>query len=418
MKKKLNPCSLTIFICLINLVLSSCSNQNRRDTIVNKYPHVINIEEGFNNMCQIKLSEIADSIRYIILSNDNQGPIGDVGGIQLTNSNIYLRKRDGFVLRFNRSGKFLNSFGNIGRGPMEYLPGSVFTITPEDDKIHIFRSAMDNYLTFKPDGSYTGTREFSIPRTMFNFTSLSDSSFMCTFYYVGAFMKDYILHAINWSAGIFDPVGNPLQVIEHPLKNAEVSISEIPNVSSNAPSITYFDNRAVIIPKGDTIYEVSSDSIYTGYIINWGKIPHKEGNELHFRVATSATKLSIGNIVLETATRTYIRVYQGNDSYIFEYDKTTGATKAMLEDPQNLGFVNDIDGGINFYPYYTNREGDIWIINEDAYSFKQKQSPDYLSQSISISRDNKEKLKTFIQKIKEDDNPVLRIVYLKNNYLK
>jgi hypothetical protein len=294
------------------------------------------------------------------------------------------------------------------------LPGSVFTITPKDDKIHIFRSAMDSYLTFKPDGSYIETRKSIIPRNMFNFTCLSDSSFLCTFYYAGAFMKDYILNAINWSAGIFDPIGNPLQVIEHPLKNAVISKSEIPNISSIAPSITYFDNRAVIMPKGDTIYEVSSDSIYTGYIINWGNIPHKEGNELHFRVAASPIKLSIGIIVLETAAKTFIRVYKGNDSYIFEYDKTTGTTKSMLEDPDNPGFVNDLDGGINYYPYYTNREGDVWIIEEDAYSFKQKQSPEYLAQSISISRENKEKLRTFIQKVKEDDNPVLRIVYLKN----
>ena len=32
----------------------------------------------------------------------------------------------------------------------------------------------------------------------------------------------------------------------------------------------------------------------------------------------------------------------------------------MKEDPGNLGFVNDLDGGANFYPYYTNRAGDIW----------------------------------------------------------
>jgi uncharacterized protein YehS (DUF1456 family) len=122
MKKKLNPCSFTIVICLINMSLISCSDQNRV-TIADTYPHVINIEEGFKNVSQIKLSEIADSISYVILSNDTQGPIGDVGNIQLTNSNIYLRKRSSFILRFDRAGKFLNSFGNIGRGPGNICQG-------------------------------------------------------------------------------------------------------------------------------------------------------------------------------------------------------------------------------------------------------------------------------------------------------
>lgn len=413
MTTKPMSCQLMIALLLISMFLASCSNKNRNKASLKTYPHEINIEEGFKNPGQIKLSEIADSISYVILSNNNQEPIGDVGGIRLTNSSIYLRKQDGFVMRFDRSGKFLNSFGNIGRGPQEYLPGSVYTTTPKDDQIHIFRSAMDSYLTFKTDGSYIGTRKFNIPRTMFNFTCISDSSFLCTFYYVGAFMKDYILNAINWSAGIFDPTGKPLHVIEHPLKNAILSKSDIPNIASNAPSITFFDNRAVIIPKGDTIYEVNADSIYIGYIINWGQIPHKEGNELHVRQTSSSTKSSIGTIILETTFKTFIRVYKGDDSYIFEYDKTTGTTKSMLEDSQNLGFINDLDGGINFYPYYTNRSGDIWVNNEDAYSFKEKHSSDYLKQSIFISPEKKEKLNSFTQKVKEDDNPVLRIIYLK-----
>lgn len=412
MTQKTSPYYLTFLICLLNLFLISCSNKNR-DPIANTYPYVFNIEEGFINVSQIKLSEIADSISYIMLSNDNQEPIGDVGAIQLTNNSIYLRKRDGLVQKFDRSGKLLNSFGKIGRGPQEYLPGSVYTTTPKDDQVYIFRSAMDSYLTFKTDGSYIESRKFNIPRTMFNFTSISDSTFLCTFFYVGSFMKDYILDAINWSAGIFDSSGNPLEVIEHPLKKAEISLSDIPNISSNAPSITYFDDRSIIMPKGDTIYEVSADSIYPGFIINWGQIPHREGNELHFRQTSASNKATIGPIILETSHKTFIRVSRGKDSYIFEYDKNTATTRSMLEDPENLGFVNDLDGGINFYPYYTNREGDIWVINEDAFNFKQKQSNDYLSQSTSISQKNKDKLKYLIQEVKEDDNPILRIVYLK-----
>lgn len=36
------------------------------------------------------------------------------------------------------------------------------------------------------------------------------------------------------------------------------------------------------MPPGDTIYEIDSQSIFKGYIINWGSIPHKQSIEDYF----------------------------------------------------------------------------------------------------------------------------------------
>ena len=79
----------------------------------------------------------------------------------------------------------------------------------------------------------------------------------------------------------------------------------------------------------------------------------------------------------------------------------------------NFGLINDLDGGADYFPYWTNRAGNIWIVNEDAYNFKEKQSDEYLSKSVAINPANKEKLRNFLTDLKIDDNPVLKIVYLK-----
>ena len=97
---------------------------------------------------------------------------------------------------------------------------------------------MDSFLTFEPNGNFIKTIKFPIPRTLFDFRSLSDSVFLCTFYYVGSFMKDYILNAINWSIGLFDINGNPIKVIEHPSKTKN-SESDKRNIISMAPSKAY-----------------------------------------------------------------------------------------------------------------------------------------------------------------------------------
>jgi hypothetical protein len=401
------------------LVLTGCGNKesgkSTTGVMVKPYPHTVNMSKGFQNSTQIKLGDIADSIRYIVLSKNKQHLLGRIRNIQMTDSNIYLLS-DYLLMRFDLNGKFHNSYGSLGRGPQEYLPGSIFTTTPDDDKIIIFRSAMDSYLTFNPDGNYIKTSDFRVPRTMYDFKSLSDSVFLCTFYYLGTVMKDYIVNSINWIAGIFDQDGNPIKVIEHPLKNADISETETRNIISMAPSVTFFDNRAVIMPEGDTVYEINTNSIFKGYIIDWGNIPHKQSNEeLYFRNTESSNKVSVRSPILETCNKTYFRVFRGNDNYIFEYDKVTGSTKSMMEDPDNPGFINDLDGGVNIYPYYNNREGNIWISIEDAYSFKEKHSPEFMDKSVALYPEMKEKLKTFTNNLKQDDNPVLKIVYLRKN---
>jgi hypothetical protein len=83
---------------------------------------------------------------------------------------------------------------------------------------------------------------------------------------------------------------------------------------------------------------------------------------------------------------------------------------------RDKGFINDLDGGDSFYSYYTNRTGDIWIIEEDAFSFKEKNSPEFLDKSEAVYPEMKEKLKTFTDNLKQDDNPVLKIVYLKKTH--
>src|SRR5665648_439252 len=125
----------------------------------------------------------------------------------MTNNDIYISS-DGYIMRFDLSGKFLNSFGDIGRGPEEYLKGSVYTTTPKNDKILILRNMMYEYLSFKPNGDYIGIKNLSHSRNLFDFVNISDSVFLFTFYFAGNFMNEDILKSMSCSAGLFDQDGN------------------------------------------------------------------------------------------------------------------------------------------------------------------------------------------------------------------
>lgn len=307
---------LIMVVFFIILPALRCTNKKTaRNTdmdVVKPYPHVIDMNEGFNNPAEIKLSEIADSIKYVVLSKDKQEVIGDIGKIQMADEHIYLRRSsDGLIMRFDMTGKFLNSFGNIGRGPKEYLPGSVFTTTPDDDRIVVFRGAMDSYLVFESDGNYLKTIDFPVSRALFDFRSLPDSVFLCTFYYIGSFMKDYFTDFINSSAGLFDLKGNPIRLIDHPLKNSDISEADAGNVVSMAPSITFFGNRIVLMPPGDTIYEIDSQSIFKGYIINWeASLTNKALRIIFLENPGLRTKHQSGVLFLKLMTELFPESYQ------------------------------------------------------------------------------------------------------------
>ena len=414
MKPSFQPKTI-LLVLLISLV--ACTNQRKRDNgdsdTIKPYPHIINMEEGFNNTSQILLSEIADSIKYIVLSKDKKVIIGSPWRLQMTDEEIYMISEN-IVMRFDLSGNFLNSFGRNGRGPEEYLNGSVYSTTPAHDKVLILRSMMQEYLLYKPNGDYIGKKDISYSRNLFDFVSLSDSAFLFTFWFHGAFMKGDLLSGMSCIAGIFDQDGNPIKVIEHPLRNLKVPKEDVSRILSQPPNFTFFDNRVVLTPAGDTIYEINQNSIKKGFIINWGSLPHKQTLEdLYYRKPGSTDNSISFNKVYETTSKAYLHVSKMNDYIIFEYDKITGLSRSMKSDEKNDGLINDLDGGANFFPVWTNREGNIWISDNDANEFKEKQGDEFLSKSTPNHPEMKEKLRAMVKDLKTDDNPVLKIVYLK-----
>jgi hypothetical protein len=411
MKQKAIPAILSL------LILISCNNQNPKNKsdneVIKPYPHTINISEGFKNAAQLKLSEIADSIKYIVLSKEKEVFIGSFRRLQMTNSDIYISSNS-FVMRFDLNGKFLNSFGSLGRGPEEYLPGSVYTTTPKNDKIFILRNMMYNYLSFKPDGEYLGIKELPHQQNLFDFANLSDSVFLFTFYFIGTFMNEDILKSMNCSAGLFDQNAKPIKIIVHPFSKTTPSKTDLKRIISQAPTFTFFDNRIVLTPLGDTIYEIDKNSISPGFIFKWGQTPHNQTiEELYYSQTESSNKVRSFMPVFETTRKVYFRGSKISDYFIFEYDKLIGASKTMMVKEDNFGLINDLDGGTNYFPYWTNRKGDIWITYDDAIKFKKNHNEEFLAKSVAIYPDKKQKLRTFVADLQLDDNPVLKIVYLK-----
>jgi hypothetical protein len=393
--------------------LISCLNQrpDKKAEIndVKPYPYIIDISEGFKNSSKIRLSDIADSIKYIVLSKEREVIIGSFPFMQMTESDYYLQFR-GLIYRFDLSGKFLNTIGKIGRGPEEYLSGSLFTINPSSEIIYVKRNYMHDYISYNSSGAFIGNVSLKKSDNIWEFNCLSDSVFMYTFQY--SFMKDKSLEDVIL-CGLFNKNGTRIQVIEHPAKNAPSDVN-MSRFATPLPFFTFY-NYDVVLNYVDTIYKITKDSIFPGFILNWGTIPHRQTfGELYYIQTEPLNKVESTGHFFEISDKAYFGLKDMDKYFLFEYDKNTSNTRSMLaKGKEDYGFINDIDGGVSFYPKWTNKAGNVWIDYDDAFNFKKVHNDDFLSSSISISPERKENLKRFLNNLQIDDNPVLKIVYLK-----
>ncbi|MCJ7448214.1 MAG: 6-bladed beta-propeller [Bacteroidales bacterium] len=402
-------------ICSI-LMLIACTNQKNNKNVdpqlVKPYPHIININEGFKNSTEITLSSIADSIKYIVLSKEKDILIKNFPVLQMTDS-AYFISPGGHFYRFDLTGKLLNSIGQIGRGPTEYMPGSSFTINPSSNKTYVNRNYLHDYISFNPSGNFIEKLSILDADNIWEFVCLSDSIFMFTFQFWGRYMgakttEEMIL------CGLFDINGDKIQVIEHPAnKNAPLSI-DYSKFAAGPPNYSFFNNEIVLNYLTDTVYKINNNSIYPGFIFFWDNIPHRQTfEELYYIQTEPIKKTSRIRYFFETPGKAYFGVAYLDKYYLFEYDKYTGLTKSMLTDENNFGLINDLDGGANYYPKWTNRKGDIWIVYDDAYNFKKTHNEDLLLKSDTVYPNRKENLRQFLNTLNIDDNPVLKVVYLK-----
>src|SRR5512136_1385425 len=97
--------NISTILLLCCFVISACNNKKtiiiENDEITPPYPFTINIYEGLKNQTEIKLSDIADSIKYIILSREKKVAVNFVFYVSLTDSSIIAEVSQCPFLRFN-----------------------------------------------------------------------------------------------------------------------------------------------------------------------------------------------------------------------------------------------------------------------------------------------------------------------------
>ena len=124
-------------------------------------PLVINIANVNNTNTQLKLSQFAESITYIKLSEEPL--LGDILGtnIRVFEDTIYIDCEN--IYKYTPTGEFLRKLFVNGQGPKETMKWEFFPAAYNKKERYVtFANRSNNYVSYSFDGVFLGTSDYKI----------------------------------------------------------------------------------------------------------------------------------------------------------------------------------------------------------------------------------------------------------------
>ncbi len=403
-----------ILIIIILTFFYSCqtkSNESYQSRLKKDAFYTIDFANLVRDKRDISISEIAQSVDYLHL--DNKQLIGNVLDIKVTSDYIFIYHTGSELLtQFDRNGKFIRYIGNYGRGPKEYQMIRMFSIDEMERLVYIHSNFNPKVLVYDLEGNYQRTIKFEgIDRGRITW---SRDSFLISF-------KEPI---IGNEQDVFienNFIGDTIQKIRNFINwNNEGKGSSV--ISYWGRNEYYWLNNKLHM-KGwynDTVYTYNTkNKIIPKYFVklNEYKIPEELIPEKRPKKHLPKECYWIGL----NESRNYVFVRYGshglreigeNEYGCILFNKRTMQGFALNNDGELYGFINDLDGGPDFQPRYSNDS--LAFMEISAMEMKEfLNSEKFINRKVKYAEE-KEKLKFLGKNLDENDNQFLIIAKLKN----
>jgi hypothetical protein len=378
---------------------------------------VIKIRRPSGKLPALKLSEIADDIRYIKLETHNDALLDQCRIFRSDNSPYMFALYQKQIYKFDATGKYIKRIGQHGQGPNEFTPHFV-TVDFEKEFIYVFPGngryyllkldfdgnilkKIENELVFYPSGMMMFEGEL-----IFLNDPISPISMASKWKNKGLHMQLYMFNPDSNRVGNYLP-----NFWLDELKDKKFS------------EWTHAGKLLMAIGKGfvyykfilnDTVYRISNKEIKPYLIMDIEK-----NLSLNDYLEWNSETLN-GKLVLDDAMafKNYLMLWftfikddrnQDFDLFLCLYDLVTG--KLSYHDYMVL---NDLDGGPNWEGGTTSTLDIPQLKNPDEQFRKF-----YLSGHDGLELkfpERKDELKKLVDISEEDDNPIIRIISLKDDF--
>jgi len=430
-----NTMLIALLICLL-----SCNEGKQRNT--RSIPE-IDIKSNINNFNIVNLSEIAENIEYIPLETDSQTLITQIvfPTHLIIAEELYI-VRDNFSCKsYNKKGQFVCSYGNLGHGPEELT--SIDRVSVDERNRKLYLSNSRKILEFSYNGDYI--RLIDIPVEVrenvdytTEFVALGDNIFCGIMKNSNIPISLYIFNDNNEVLGSHTSYYNYDSALKGSMMN--FIIMNLPYLSIGK-NVLYKDGLC------DTLFIINNDlKIEPGYYFNFGKYSQpldylRSFKEKSLDLQGTLNHLFVSNF-FETENFLLFTCNFGNhipkselipiDHNLYEgsignpnkvngvFNKQTSDLIFLKKTDKYLninggfsGFINDIDGGVPFWPS-TQPYGNKLVYAVNAYDLKNYIASDEFKNSKPKFPEKKIALEQLANSMDYFDNPVLMIVTLKN----
>ena len=404
-----------LVVLFIVVLICSCTNRKgiKKDSASDKF-FDINFEQALTNKQELRLSQMASDVEYIKLETGDDFMVRPVVRYFFTDSLIFV-SNNYEILKFSRDGKFLKKIGAPGKGPGEIDLIRCASFLPEERLIAVHLNWKRELLFFSFDGELVKTEKFDV--NIWNIKVLPG--------------KKYIVYEVGGSGTeentfcLMDENRDTLSVVQNYGK--WISPPRTMSIMIGYPDFEpFYFNRGMYHFKAmynDTVYFEDSGRILPGYFINMGKYrlpdelrPERLGPEQVQKFVDNSDNYCFP-IVQETGNRIFLtgHSYGEQASKLILYDKSDHEGVLLTDsDGDAKGFVNDWDGGPDFWPVGSVSDNEVFmpinvmtiqkVIEENKADGKALKYPDKQKQ-----------LETMVSQSDVTDNPILMIVKLKSS---
>lgn len=435
--------------CFLLIAIASfllgCSGNKKENTLQDEEgTPVINLSsDNVSKVALLPLSEAAAKVEIVSLEVTDESLIGEITKMKVTDSDIWVKHyKDNHVLRFSRSGKFLNKVGKVGQGPEEYIRMADFFVDENTKEVYI-QTTIVGVKVYDYEGNYKRTAAKTSPddvfMTMYFQFALYDNKFFIA--QNMAFINKPTPKDSVWSFAWVDSTYQKKKIFKNPahigreeeiMKNG-INFQQFVNywLEPFTSIDTYGNQLTLQYPDTDTIYRYDSpaNELVPQYIIS----THEEKGDygathVWFRERSAFDYFSIYSYY-PSKDNIYLLCSKGETIYTYCYGKQTGKVKVKerkseitermlgnhtlrrLEGAKYFILDNDWCGG-SFHVDYRS-QGKYWIDVLVPNSEDNWIDVDELKVSNVKDVSLKAKFIHILENVEEESNPILVIATLK-----
>jgi|GEM_PF-7123421 hypothetical protein len=403
-----------IFIfCFVYLFLTH-QNCTRQPTIINEFnPTAIKIDPR-DSKERVYSSNIFHDIKYIQLESPENHLIGEISGLIYFKDRFYILDSEytKSIFCFEKNGRFLFEIKRIGQGPGEYLNPSSISIDEINNHLLVYCRTSHQVLIFDLVGNFLKSIKLDFFANHFAYLSEDKFVFFCDFTHSNRrLLKNHLypnLIITNSKGKIIDTAFPYSDKINYSLIPTSTSLF---NTLQNVISVS--------IPYNDTIYHISNRNLKRAFSIDFGRYTKDkkfydqlyDGNLTFADLHEYLNMKKMCNIFqfVETNSDLFLIYTHVQTVHFCFYDKDTqtfiDASNEGKEINPFLALVDDIYGGPFPVPYFSD--------NDKMYSYLNPYDLMNYEKTIREYGQKDNRLLSIIDKMTEEDNPIICIMNLK-----